>query len=228
MTRKTSINKRTLLSLIVKVWRIFKSKFRNFKIFFLGRMIRMFRTPQIPINPDGKVLIHIGCGEFDDPRYINIDKRKLMHIHFVGSVEDLSFLPADYADLIYLSHILEHVSHQKIKDVLVSLRKRLKADGILRISVPDFDKIIDIYKETGRIESIIPPLMGGQEYPENYHASVFNFEHLSKLLIEAGFRSVRGWDPADAEYHNFDDWSKRLFPAGNKEYPISLNLEAVK
>ena len=226
--QKASKNKDGQPSLMLRAWRLLKSKLSNFRIFYLGRLVRTFRTPRIPVNPDGKVLIHIGCGEFNDPRYINIDKRKLEHIHFVGSAEGLSSIPLNCADLIYMSHILEHISHLKLKGVLVSLRQRLKNGGILRISVPDFDKMIEIYKETEAIESIIPPLMGGQDYPENYHTSVFNFEYLSKLLTEAGFRSVREWDPANAEYHDFEDWSRIPFCVGNRQYSISLNLEAVK
>ena len=43
----------------------------------------------MPANADGKVLVHIGCGELNDARYVNVDKRKLRHIHIVGSVEEI-------------------------------------------------------------------------------------------------------------------------------------------
>ena len=191
-------------------------------------LTRTFRQPGFPRNPDEKVLIHIGCGELNDPRYINVDKRKMGHIHIIGSVEDLSRIPQNYADLIYMCHILEHVSHNKVPAVLRELRKRLKNNGILRIAVPDFDKIIQVYQEVNSIELIAPPLMGGQGYPENYHASIFNLEYLSRLLSEAGFKSVRTWDSSNAEFHSFDDWSKRSTVINGKEYFLSLNLEAIK
>lgn len=213
---------------IVRAWRFFLFKLNNLWVYFGGRLLRNFRTPGLPVNADGKVLIHIGCGELNDPRYINIDKRKLAHIHFIGGVEDLRAIPMNCADLIYMSHILEHVSHLKLKKVLSDLRDRLKDGGVLRIAVPDFNAMLQIYQDTGKLDNIIPPLMGGQGYPENYHASVFNFDYLSRLLTEAGFRSVRVWDPAHAEFHGFDDWSKKPFIVGDKQYPISLNLEAVK
>ncbi len=222
------MSKKGQTPLWLRVWRRGKSKLKDFRVLCLGRLMRTFRTPRIPANADGKVLIHIGCGELDDPRYINMDKRKLSHIHLIGDVEDLSPIPKDYADLIYMCHILEHVSHLKLKDILVNLRERLKDGGVLRISVPDFDKMIHIYRETGTLAAIIPPLMGGQGYPENYHASVFTAEYLTKLLTEAGLNSVREWDPASAEYHDFDDWSGRLYAVGGRQFPISLNLEAIK
>ena len=210
--------------LILRVWRFFKLKFR----YYAGRLARTFHQPRIPRNPDGKVLIHIGCGDFNDPRYINVDKRKMGHVHIIGSIEDLSDIPGNYADLIYMSHILEHVSHLKVPSVLAELRKRLKNNGILRIAVPDFGKIIQLYQEVGTIELIAPPLMGGQGYPENYHASIFDQEYLSKLLIEAGFKTVKPWDPDNTEFHSFDDWSRKATVVNGKEYFLSLNLEAIK
>lgn len=75
---------------------------------------------------------------------------------------------------------------------------------------------------------VAPPLMGGQGYPENYHASIFNQDYLSRLLIEAGFKSVRIWEANSAEFHSFDDWSKKATVIKGKEYFLSLNLEAIK
>ena len=222
------MSKKERLSLITRAWRFFLFKLNNFRVYFGGRLLRTVHTPKLPVNSDGKVLIHIGCGELNDLRYINIDKRKLAHIHFIGSAEDLSAIPLACADLIYMSHILEHVSHLKLKKVLSDLRDRLKDGGVLRIAVPDFNTMLSIYQETGKIDPIIPPLMGGQDYPENFHASVFNADYLSKLLTDAGFKKVRTWNPATADFHSFDDWSKRPFVVGDKQYAISLNLEAVK
>ena len=61
------------------------------------------------------------------------------------------------------------------------------------------------------IDSIAAPLMGGQDYAENIHYSVFNSKYLSRLLIEVGFRSVRKWDPQKVDYHNFEDWASRPY-----------------
>ena len=224
MARGISTSKIPGPPLILRAWRFFKLRFR----YYVGRSARTFHQPQIPCNSDGKVLIHIGCGEFNDPRFINVDKRKMGHVHIIGSVEDLSPIPGNYADLIYMSHILEHISHRKVLGVLIELRERLKDNGLLRIAVPDFDKIVQVYQEIGSIELIAPPLMGGQGYPENYHASIFDQEYLSRLLIEAGFKIVRTWQPDSAEFHSFNDWSKKAMVISGKEYFLSLNLEAIK
>lgn len=202
---------------------------RNIFLFKIGPVIRYFKKRPLPQNPDGAILIHIGCGEFNDKRYINVDARQGWHIHYAGSVEDCERLfPADFADLIYCCHILEHVSHQKISGTLKGLYKKLKRGGTLRISVPDFNTIVKMYKERNSIEDIIAPLMGGQGYPENFHYNVFDESYLKELLLESGFKEVKKWNPENASYHNFNDWSKRKFSLYEKEWSISLNLEAIK
>jgi hypothetical protein len=105
----------------------------------------------------------------------------------------------------------------------------LKPGGILRIAVPDFDLIVRLYSASGRdLKVVAPALMGGQDYPYNFHYSVFNATFLTDLLQRGGFKVVRPWDPASASYHGFKDWSSGVVPWSGGEYPISLNLEGVK
>jgi hypothetical protein len=105
----------------------------------------------------------------------------------------------------------------------------LKPNGKLRISVPDFDHIISIYNATNHeIEYISPPLMGGQDYSENFHFEVFNKNYLEKLLQANKFINVIQWNPLEVEYHDFEDWASKTLSINSKEYLISLNLEASK
>jgi predicted SAM-dependent methyltransferase len=119
---------------------------RNFFLFKIGAAIRYFKKRPLPKNPEKPVLIHIGCGEFNDKRYINVDTRPGWHIHYVDSIENCEKLfPANYADLIYTCQVLEHVSHLKLLKTIRGLFRCLKGGGILRLSVPDFDTIIKMY-----------------------------------------------------------------------------------
>lgn len=202
---------------------------RNFFLFEIGAIIRRFKKRPLLKNSDGAVLIHIGCGEFNDKRYINIDTRRGWHIHYIDSIENCRKLfPEDFADLIYACHVLEHVPHLKLLKVIKGLFSCLKEGGVLRLSVPDFDTIIKMYQIKNSIIDVTAPLMGGQGYPGNFHYSVFNEEYLKNLLLEGGFKEVRKWSPESASCHDFNDWSKRKFPLYGKDWPISLNLEAIK
>lgn len=194
-----------------------------------GPVVRSVKSPLLPDNPDGRVLVHIGCGELNDPRYINIDARSMPHIHYVTRDLKIDQFPPDSIDLVYACHVVEHLSHWKLLPILSNWFSRLKYGGILRVSVPNFDAIIEIYQDQGKnIEAIKLPLLGGQEHDFNYHNAIFNYKYLYDLLQSCGFTTIREWDPKSASYYNFDDWAGKKFIVGGKEYQISLNLEAIK
>jgi predicted SAM-dependent methyltransferase len=191
---------------------------------------RQIVKPPLPKNNDGKVLVHIGCGKTNSPEFINVDARPLAHIHIV--TDDITSLP-DFnngtVDLVYMCHILEHIKRKDLKRVLSEMKRVLKNGGILRISVPDFDKLIEVYSASGKdMNAISYQLMGGQDHEYNIHYSVFNYQSLSGLLKEVGFQKVVSWNPDNCKYHNFKDRATREIKVGGKKYPISLNLEAVK
>ena len=196
---------------------------------FLGKMKRKVHAPSLPINEDNKVYIHLGCGEINASGFINVDTIPFSHIHYVQDVEDLSVFSNKYADLIYASHVLEHIGHGNSFKVLKEWYRVLKEVGILRLSVPDFDKLIEVYSVEERdIQAIMCPLMGGQGYAYNFHKCVFNEKYLTELLLSVGFREVRMWNPEEVELHTFDDWASRPIEIKGKKYPISLNLNSAK
>lgn len=199
----------------------------GFWLFTIGPFLRKFKKKPLPSFE--KVMLHIGCGDFNDKRYINIDARQGWHIDYTAKAEDChKFFSNDSVDLIYACHVLEHISHQNLKNTLSSLCRILKKGGILRISVPDFDKILAIYNEKKIIGDINCPLMGGQGYKDNFHFSVFNKNYLEKLLLDSGFSETRAWEPGNASFHNFSDWSGRKIDIYNKTFEISLNIEGIK
>jgi hypothetical protein len=57
-------------------------------------------------------------------------------------------------------------------------------EKLLKISVPDFDEILNIYKNNNSdMNSIIQPLMGGQDYKYNFHCVMFNEKYLTEFLL---------------------------------------------
>lgn len=201
----------------------------NTIILLLYKIKRNFVSYKYPNNSNNEVLIHLGCGEINSPEFINVDARFFPHIHHVGEVQLLPFFKNDFADMLYTSHTLEHIPMKELNSTLSEWYRVLKPGGILRISVPDFDKIISIYNDNDKsIKSIWMPLLGGQEYKENSHYAVFNENYLTTLLLEIGFKDICVWDPLAVKHHDFTDWASILLEINKKEYPISLNLEAVK
>lgn len=197
---------------------------------FLGKLLRVVHRPPTPLLPGGETRLHLGCGKIDHPGFINIDALPRRHVHYVQAVDRLGRFADGSVDLVYACHVLEHFSHLRVPDVLREWCRVLKPGGRLCLSVPDFDRILDIYAGTGRqVPIILNALMGGQEYPYNYHRTAFNKEYLTGLLLAAGFKRVHEWAPDDGGVaHDVNDWSRRPFVVEGRAYPVSLNLEAEK
>jgi predicted SAM-dependent methyltransferase len=193
-------------------------------------MRRKLRKPALPKNENGKVLLHVGCGKINSPEFINIDAQALPHVHVVtADISSLGDFSNDSVDLVYMCHILEHIKKDSLVNVLTEMKRILKKEGVLRLSVPDFDRLIEVYIASDRdVDSIHPQLMGGQDHAYNFHYSVFNRRNLSDLLEKVGFCEITPWDPYNCQYHNFKDKAMRIMTVNGKQFPISLNLEAIK
>ena len=194
-----------------------------------GKLSRLFLRPSFPVNSDGSKNLHLGCGSINHPAFINIDGRPLPHIHYVSRIDKLSQFQDESINLIYVCHCLEHFSHRHTLKILQEWRRILKKSGILRVSVPDFNSMVELYLATGHdIQYVLAILTGGQDHKYNYHMTIFNEEFLSRLFFEAGFVQVQKWTSGSSDMTTFDDWSGRVILFDSRSFPISLNLEAVK
>jgi predicted SAM-dependent methyltransferase len=183
-----------------------------------------------PAYPPGSVLrLHLGCGDIDHPGFVNVDGRPAPHVHHVQGLDRLDVFADASAELVYASHCLEHLPLGRVRGVLREWHRVLRPGGVLRLSVPDFDLLVDAYLDTGRnVRSVQMPLMGEQNYPLNFHYVVFTERFLSDLLVDAGFQPPRRWQPGEDAWANLPDWSARSMVFEGRTYPVSLNLQATK
>jgi predicted SAM-dependent methyltransferase len=204
--------------------------FPNLPVRYLSLYAKKKLLPQkLPVNADNKMYVHLGCGEIDWPKFINVDVRAYEHIHYLHKVDELPFFKDNSADLIYVSHCLEHIPFRNTNTVLNEWRRVLKPGGTLRISVPDFESLLRIYEDNNHdMNSILYPLMGAQDYRFNFHYNAFNFESLKRLLLEAGFSKVQEWKYGVDEFTSLPDWSGKDVYYGGKSYKVSLNIEGIK
>jgi predicted SAM-dependent methyltransferase len=195
-----------------------------------SKIKRQFVRPAFPKLEDGSVNIHLGCGSVNHPKFINIDGLPAPHVHYIRAIDDLSPFKDNSVDLIYACHCLEHFPYANVSKVLTEWFRVLKKDGILRLSVPDFDLLIDIYRANGNTinTAVLQSILGGQNYKFNFHKALFNRSSLEDILINIGFKQVQAWKAGCCEFTTFDDWSDFKVLINGKYYPISLNLEAIK
>lgn len=179
---------------------------------------------------DKPLKLHLGCGNIKLPGFINIDCRYLPNVDLVSNVRFLKNFDNESVDLIYSSHVLEHFSRWDYISVLKRWFELLKPEGILRLAVPDFEAIVNRYNKTKDLKQFIGLLYGGQDYEQNFHHIIWDFNTLTADLKSVGFLVVKKYNSLTTEYSNIDDFSQAYLPKLDKKNGdlMSLNVEATK
>lgn len=176
--------------------------------------------------------LHLGCGDKFIPGFIHVDIIDSEHIDHSCPVDRLEF-PDASAELIYASHVLEHFGRYEVDAVLKEWFRVLAPGGILRLSVPDFAAVVDMYESEGLkdgMSGLVGLICGGQRNLYDFHKIIFDEPFLTTLLLRAGFRECRRWDWRTTEHAHIDDFSQAYLPHKDKQNGrlMSLNLEAIK
>jgi predicted SAM-dependent methyltransferase len=155
-------------------------------------------------------------------KILNIQKKD--NVDFVGDISNLSQFKDNSIDEIYASHVFEHVRYIDAKGTLLGIHRVLASGGKFYISVPDmevlFRQFLEKKNETKNKIHIIRMIFGGQKDENDFHYFGWDFELLSGLLKNVGFKNIK----RVKSFSLFDD-SSDMAPHGE---PISLNLIAIK
>jgi predicted SAM-dependent methyltransferase len=179
--------------------------------------------------------LHLGCGPRHIPGFIHVDLCDLPHIDYKHRADSLPMFEDHTIDLIYASHVFEYFDRLEAAEVLKEYRRVLKSDGLLRLAVPDFEALIEVYRRTGDISRVLGPLYGRMQINGGtaqerwlYHKTVYDFASLQGMLEANGFERVRRYDWTKTVHKDHDDCSQAYFPHMDKEHGllISLNVEA--
>lgn len=130
------------------------------------------------------------------------------HVDYVGNCIDLSRFETGSVDEIYLSNVLEHLSHRtEMLPALKEMSRVLKKDGNLYISVPNMDTIcrLMISDELDTIQKyrLMVMIFGDQFNQSDFHKFGFTLPILVEVVAAAGFRIV--WPMT--EFGLFEDCS---------------------
>lgn len=158
------------------------------------------------------------------------------HIDHRSDIRHLPMFPDASADLLYSCHALEYFDRVEALEVLREWRRVLKPGGVLRLAVPDFEALVQVYRKYGDLNKVHGPLYGRIDIstpsgPSRlYHRTTYDFEALRSLLESVGYRSVRRYDWRKTIHKDYDDFSQAYVPHMDKDHGIliSLNVEATK
>ena len=173
--------------------------------------------------------INMGCGKrnFGD-EWIHIDEAKFKHIDH----NNIFDFPYENVNLIYASHLISYFDSENLNKLLNYWMLKLTKGGILRLAVPDFKKISELYNNGWSLNYFTGPLYGKMDCngQKIFHKICFDEESLSSFLKKIGFKNFRRWDHKIVEHGVFDDHSQAYLPHMDKENGtlISLNIECEK
>lgn len=186
--------------------------------------------------------VNVGCGATPTPGWLNLDnswtiravrsrplslafgaagllRGKQDYIaairrHDIQWADATSHLPLEdgAAEVVYTSHMVEHLTRDEAKRFFAEAMRVLGAGGILRVAVPDIDYHVDLYREHGDANEFIAGLHMSSERPESFagkvkqvlvgerqHHWMYNGQTLSTELEQAGFAKV-GVQPAGSTW----------------------------
>jgi len=140
----------------------------------------------------------------------NVEWNKDNSIEYCDVRGRLSF-DDEVADVIYSSHMLEHLSKFEATFLISECFRILRKSGVLRIAVPDLRKLADSYIETGDADRFMadsllaPPAISSIANKVKiiatgyrHHQWMYDGESLSQKFREAGFEKVFVHSPGES------------------------------
>jgi predicted SAM-dependent methyltransferase len=104
------------------------------------------------------------------------------------------------ASVVYASHVLEHLDRSRARSFLAEARRVLIPGGVLRLAVPDLDRLARRYLETGDADAFVASTLLTEDRPRSRrhalhlllfgaraHGWMYDSASLSRLLLAAGF-----------------------------------------
>jgi predicted SAM-dependent methyltransferase len=92
-------------------------------------------------------MLNVGCGQRFRSGWVNVDiSPQHPDVMRCDATAGLPF-PDDHFDVVYHSHVLEHVRRAEAPSLLRECRRVLRPGGTLRIATPDLERLCELYLE---------------------------------------------------------------------------------
>lgn len=131
--------------------------------------------------------LHIGCGPQALAGWTNVDIEPFPGVDLVHDVRDgLPFTDVHY---IYAEHFIEHLTYDEALRFLKECRAALRDDGVLRVSTPNLDWVLEThYRGPDRVGICFALNKAFRGWG---HRFLYNEQTLVATLQAAGFADVR-------------------------------------
>lgn len=96
-------------------------------------------------------MLNVGCGERFHSDWVNLDMNAASPEVIIADLRRGIPFPAGAFDVVYHSHVLEHLPRPKARDMIAECHRVLKAGGLIRVVVPDLESLAREYLEILRM-----------------------------------------------------------------------------
>lgn len=181
------------------------------------------------------VHLHLGCGPKYIEGFINIDANPFAKIDLWMDVRNGLPFPANSADSIYATHMLEHLYDKDLRTLLKECFRILKPGAGIRLIVPSLGSAIAAYhlKRMDWFEDKFPrhyDSLGGRFsnfiFCDGQHRTAFDFDYMEEMLRSAGFGSIE--EVAEGKSRLYGKDVPPYEPRDSRELPHSLYVEGFK
>jgi predicted SAM-dependent methyltransferase len=138
--------------------------------------------------------------------------------HTIRRFDALGRLPCgdNEAEVVYASHMVEHFSPDEANRFLLEAKRILRPGGTVRLALPNLQRLVARYNETGDANSFVRDSKLGQKQSKStlrrlrdvllddreHHRWMYDPASARKLLEEVGFSNVRSLEPGETGIPN--------------------------
>jgi predicted SAM-dependent methyltransferase len=177
--------------------------------------------------------VHLGSGGLRIDGFLNFDADIFIDCDVIARSEKIK-LADNSVEIIYASHLLEHIARADIQRVMAEWQRVIKPGGRLVVCVPDLEILARVYldnlgaldSEEGRYRAELACgiMYGGQVDKYDFHFYGYSFATISRMLKGVGFSKVERFDRKQLDFAPFYDGGYAMI----REIPVSLNVQAFK
>ena len=200
-----------------KGWRNFDNSFS----------LRLARLPILPT-----LLLRLRL--LDDNQFQFIQFARENAIEYGDATRSLP-IPSSSVDVLYSSHMFEHLDRREAVLFLKEAMRVLRSGGTIRLAVPDIQRQARQYIATGDADAFIEATLLTQDRPRSFsqrlklllvgtrhHQWMYDGRSLLRLLESEGFASATVLEPGESRIEDPQDLNLR------ERSSESVYLEAIK
>lgn len=157
------------------------------------------------------LLVYIGCGNDRLKDFVHIEvnlwKNQVGYPDVLADIAEHIPLKSGTADLVFSRATMEHLTYRELLNCLLETRRVLKRGGVVRMVLPDTDKIVYNYQHKIYATDLENnPDLPNDNYIDTfsaqitYHDHYYNhtFDTMRRALEKAGFENIRRCESAES------------------------------